>query len=73
MQVKTQQPDRQNRTTDPHAALRKQRTAEARNRIELLKEEQLLREHLADFWDPHFDKPKYKSSITKSRYTYAIE
>ena len=72
MQVKTQQPDRQNRT-DSHAVLRKQRTAEARNRIELLKEEQLLREHLADFWDPHFDKPKYKSSITKSRFTYAIE
>jgi hypothetical protein len=70
MQMKAQQPDRQSRT-DSRASLSKQRIAEARNRIELLKEEQMLREHLADFWDPHFDKPKYKSSIRKSRFTYA--
>ena len=36
--------------------LKRLRAAEARRRFELLQEQRLLRDHLADFWDTSLDK-----------------
>ena len=42
-------------TTANIRLMRRLRAAEARHRIELLREEQVLHEHLTDVWDEDFD------------------
>ncbi len=55
MQIQHQNASRQKLRT------RMKRTAEARHRIELLREEQVLHDHLADAWDEVLVEPGPRS------------
>jgi len=49
--------------------LKRLRAAEARYRFELLQEERMLQDHLADFWDVHPEKDWRHSEVPSARTT----
>ena len=49
--------------THSRQSLKRLRAAEARRRFELLQEQRLLQDHLADFWDTSLDRKRGYDSL----------